>query len=347
MIDFDDQEAIKQIDPQGTLESTKLLAEQCEKAWNDVTTLSVNRDEFQSIKNIVFCGMGASIYGALVARSLFSKELAYPSEIVSDYHLPAYVNNTTLVVLTSYSGTTEEVLSCAREAKTKGAKMLIITKGGQLATFAEENHVLSYVFDAELNPAGVPRLGNGYTILGLLGLLSKTGLITIEEQEITDTIIRLKEKFSEIEARARKDVSVFADKIPVIIAAEHISGNAHILRNQFHETSKTFACYFLIPDLNHHLMEGLQFPKNAPLQFLLIDSPNYEEKIRTRLKLTVDVIDKNNYPIHAILLNGQTEYDDFLEAMVYGGFLTLYLGLHYDQNPAINPWVDYFKEQLK
>ncbi len=347
MVQLNDIEAIKKIDPQGTLASTELLAEQCEKAWNDVTALTIDRDMFRSVKHIVFCGMGASIYGALVARSLFSQELAYPSEIVSDYHLPAYVNDTTLVVLTSYSGTTEEVLSCAHEAKTKGAKMLIITKGGPLAEFAEKNHIPSYVFDAKLNPAGVPRLGNGYTILGLLGLLSKTGLITIGEQEIADAIIRLKEKFSEIQTRAEKDYAVFADKIPVIIAAEHMSGNAHILRNQFHETSKAFACYFLIPDLNHHLMEGLQFPKNAPLQFLLFDSPNYEEKIRTRLKLTADVIDKNNHSLHAILLNGQTAYDDFLEAMVYGSFLTLYLGLHYDQNPAVNPWVDYFKEQLK
>ena len=66
--------------------------------------------------------MGASIYGALVTKSLLGLQMQYPSEVVTDYHLPAYVGENSLVVLTSYSGTTEEVLSCAEEAKAKKLK---------------------------------------------------------------------------------------------------------------------------------------------------------------------------------------------------------------------------------
>lgn len=341
-----DQETIKKIDPQNTVESTELLVKQCKVAWEEVSTLDLTID-ISSIENIVFCGMGASIYGALIVKALLGLELLYPTEIVTDYHLPAYVDENTLVVLTSYSGTTEEVLSCADEAKAKRAKMLILTKGGQLAHFAKENNIPSYIFDGKLNPSNVPRLGNGYTILGLLGLLNKVRIITLEEREIANAIVRLEEKLSEIKHQALSDFELFEEKIPIIFSAEHLSGNAQILRNQFNETSKTFSAYYLVPDLNHHLMEGLQFPSEHNLHFLILNSPNYTFKIKKRMELTMSVIQQNKHKLHQFLTSGQTVYDDFLETLAYGSFLTLYLALRYDQNPAVNPWVDWFKQKLK
>jgi glucose/mannose-6-phosphate isomerase len=344
MIDLDNKDQIKKIDPQDTLGSTELLVKQCEAAWAEVNKLDLPK--FDGINNIVFCGMGASIYGALVAKAILGRNMPYPSECISDYFLPEYVDEHTLVVLTSYSGTTEEVLSCAEDAKTKNAKMLVLTKGGELAKFAQINNISSYIFDAKLNPAGVPRLGNGYTILGLIGLLNKTGVISIQDGEISNAILRFGEKFEEIKSLARKDFELYAHKIPIIISAEHLSGNAQILRNQFNETSKAFSALYLIPDLNHHLMEGLQFPDGAPLQFIILNSRNYSEKITKRVELTIDVIKQNNHSIHEFNTSGSTLYEDFLETLQYGSFITLYLALLYNQNPAINPWVDYFKEKL-
>ncbi len=340
-----DIDAIKRIDPQNTLGSTELMTKQLQAAWDEVMKLPVNIDTAK-IKNIVFCGMGASVYGALVLKALFSNELPCPTEVISDYHLPPYVDDTTLVVLTSYSGTTEEVISCAQEALTKNTQMLILTKGGPLAEFAKKNSISAYIFDGKLNPAGIPRLGNGYTILGLIGLMNKARIISIEEREISEAITRLEEKRENLKLKAMQDAELFVGKIPVIFAAEHLSGNAQIFRNQFNETSKAFSAYYLIPDLNHHLMEGLQFPTNSPLYFIMLDSQNYSPKIKKRVELTLDVVKQNKQDIMTFATTGQTFYDDFLEILAYGSYITLYLGLLYDQNPAINPWVDYFKEKL-
>ncbi|MBI5044339.1 MAG: SIS domain-containing protein [Candidatus Levybacteria bacterium] len=341
-----DIEGIKKIDPRDTFASTELLVKQCKAAWEDISKLDISFDT-NGIVNIVFCGMGASIYGALVTKALLGLEIAYPSEIVTDYHLPTYVDEHTLVVLTSYSGTTEEVLSCAKEAKARDAKMLILTKGGPLLEFAKENAIPSYIFDGKLNPSGVPRLGNGYTILGLIGLLNKARIINIEEREILDAITRLEEKLPEIKGQAHREFEIFQNKIPVIITAEHLSGNGQILRNQCNETAKTFSCYYVVPDLNHHLMEGLQFPKDHNLHFLFLNSQNYSSKIKKRMQLTIDVVKQNNHELHEFMTSGQSIYDDFLEVLAYGSYLTLFLSLRYDQDPAVNPWVDWFKEQLK
>lgn len=345
MTNFDNLDQIRKIDPQNTVGSTELLPRQCESAWNEVNKITVPAS-YHEIKNIVFCGMGASVYGALVLKAMAGREMPLPSEVISDYFLPDYVDSNTLVVLTSYSGTTEEVLSCAKEAKVKNAKMIVLTKGGQLAKFAEDNSLPAYIFDGKLNPAGAPRFGCGYTILGLIGLLNKIGIFEISEHEISDAISRLKEKIGEMKSQAQQDSFLFSEKIPVVFAAEHLSGNAQIMRNQFNETSKAFSSYYLLPDLNHHLMEGLQFPKNAPLRFLILNTKNFSAKIQKRIELTTDVIKQNKHEVHEFKTNGQTIYDDFFEVLQYGSFLTLYLGLAYDQNPAINPWVDYFKNKL-
>ncbi len=345
MQNLNDTEAIRKIDPKDTLGSTEKSVEQMEAAWQQVQALEVPQD-YTLIKNIVGCGMGASIYGALVLKALLGSSSKYPMETISDYHLPQYVGSDTLVILTSYSGTTEEVLSCAEEAKKKGAKMLVLTKGGPLAEFAKTNNIPAYIFDGKLNPAGVPRLGNGYSILGLIGLLNKAGVTSLPNEKIVDAVEVLKGKVLDIKAKAMKDAALFVGKVPVIFAAEHLSGNAQIFRNQFNETSKTFSAFYLIPDLNHHLMEGLQFPEPTNLKFIVLKSKNYSPKIQKRVDLTIKVVQQNKQDVFEYQAGGKTIYEDVLEVIVYGSYLTLFLGLLYDQNPAINPWVDYFKEQL-
>lgn len=346
MIDLTDQKLIEELDPQGTLSSTEQLVKQCEHAWNEVFELSLPDFEDFRPQNIVFCGMGASMYGALVTKSLFGRNLPVPIEIVSDYHVPSYVNSNTLVILTSYSGTTEETVSCGEDALAQGAKIVVLTKGGDLEKLAKEHDFPSYIFDGKLNTAGVPRLGNGYTIIGLLALLSRLSILPIDERKVSEALKRMHDKLPSIKENAKAHTAELEGKIPVVLAAEHLLGNAHILRNQFNETSKTFSASFPIPDLNHHLMEGLSFPKDAPLMFLSLTSENYAPKILKRFELTRDVITQNGYKVIEVETSAQTVYDDFLELMVYGSFLTLYLGLSYKQNPAINPWVDYFKEKL-
>ncbi len=346
MIDLTNIDAIKKLDPRDTLGSTELLAKQCQEAWKQVNLINVPND-YKQIANIVCCGMGASIYGALVTRALVGPEMKYPFELVSDYHLPKYVNEKTLVILTSYSGTTEEVLSCAKEAKEKNAKMLVLTKGGDLAEFAKTNNIPAYIFDAKLNPAGVPRLGNGYSVLGLLGLLFKAGIVDIDEVKLKAALENIINNKTTIKKQALDTVKQFENKIPIVIAAEHLAGNAQILRNQFNETSKTFSALYLVPDLNHHLMEGLQFPSESNLIFILLNSANYSDKIKKRMVLTKTVIEQNKREVFEYEANGANVYEDFLNVMVFGSYLTLYLGLIYGQNPAVNPWVDYFKQELK
>lgn len=345
MTDLNNIDEINKLDPGGAYGSTFMLPEQAQAAWNQVKELQISQD-FSGVNKIVCCGMGASMYGALVFKSLLGDKIPYPLEIVSDYHLPEYVDENTLVILTSASGSTEETLSCAAEGLTKHAKMIVVTGGGKLKEWADANNVPGYYYDGKLNPSKVPRLGGGYSIIGLLGMLQRIGVAKFDGAAIEQALQKLKTQSDQLKQKAIQDASSFENKLPIVIGAEHLTANALIWRNQFNETSKTFSAMYVVPDLNHHLMEGLAFPKDSHLVFIMIDSNNYSNKIKKRMQLTEDVIKQNNHEVYKYQASGANIYEDFLEILAFGSYFTLFLSLLNEQNPAINPWVDYFKEQL-
>lgn len=346
MVDLTNLEEIKKIDPKNVFGSAEMLPNQCEQIWEEGKRVEFPAI-YKNVKNILFCGMGGSAYGAYVVSSLFSNKLSISHFIVNDYHIPKFVDKNTLVILSSYSGTTEEVLSCAEEAKERKAKIVGLTTGGALGTFCIENNFPALIFAPKYNPSGQPRLGTGYMIIGTICILKSTSLIHTTDEEVKRAINELREHISSIKQHAREDAKKLMDTIPLIFSAEFLSGNAHIMRNQFNETAKNFAAFSELPELNHHLMEGLKNPKGKKLTTIFITSGLYSDVLKKRIELTSDVVSKNEIQLIEYKAKGTTRLSQMLNVLSYGGYVTLYLALIYGQNPSLIPWVDYFKEKLK
>ena len=134
---LDSREEIIKLDKQNVLGSVEQLADQIEDAWNGAKSVKVPA-EYKAVKNIVVSGMGGSALGAHVIKTLYKDSLRQPLEVVNHYQLPAYVNSDTLVVLSSYSGSTEETLASAEDAKKRGAKIVVIAAGGKLLEFGSK-----------------------------------------------------------------------------------------------------------------------------------------------------------------------------------------------------------------
>lgn len=345
MIDLNNLEAIKKLDPKDVLGSTNLFLEQCKQIQQTVDRFFLDPALGQA-KNIVFSAMGGSAYGGQVVQTLYKKELKVPVIVNNEYNLPGFVNSNSLVFLTSYSGGTEETLASFEEAKKKGAKIIGLTTGGKLAALMKEQNYPVMVIDPQNNPSNQPRLGTGYIIFGTILVLNKLGFIHLESKEIEAVLDYLAKEQAVIRKEAIKDSQQLFNKIPVIFAASHLIGNAHILRNQLNETAKSFATYSLLPELNHHLMEGLKNPANKQLIIIIIKSDLYPERIKLRVNLTEDVVKKNNIPVLVSQPQGQTTLTQVLEILIWGGYLTFYLAMLYGQDPSLIPWVDYVKEQL-
>jgi len=333
------------LDPKNVFDSTGMLVDQCSYIWELVKTVEFP-ESYKSLENVTLCGMGGSRYGAYIVQNLYRDLLKVPLLEYGDYHLPAYVSEKSLFILSSYSGETEEPLSSAQEVIEKGYPIVGLTSGGRVLEMSKLNNFPAIVFDKKYNPSGQPRLGTGYMIFGVIALLTRLGYLQVSDEEVENAISELRKNGDAIQSAAKEIAQKIYVSIPVCFAAEFLNGNIHIIRNQFNETAKSFAAFSILPELNHHLMEGLKFPADKKLYVLFIDSLLYSDKLQKRIAITKDVVVKNNIPQVSFKAKGATKLSQMLNVLSFGGYASLYLAFLYDQDPSVIPWVDYFKEQM-
>ena len=304
----------------------------------------------------LLCGMGGSALGARMVDSLSYDKLRVPLEIFNDYKLPYYANSKTLVFLSSYSGSTEETINCFYESIKVNCKMFVISTGGKLTELAVKNNKPRYIINPINNPSKQPRMSIGYTTGAVLALLSKLGLMHLTKDEIDqayyDMLKSLKDFDEEIPYElniAKKFAKLLVNKAPILIVSEHLIGVAHTMKNQFNENAKTFSALFEIPELNHHLMEGLKYPAKLReiFYFLIINSKLYTEDVQKRYPITADVISKNGYRSSYFSPQSENKLSQVFETLIFGTFVNYYLTKDYDIDPIQIPWVDYFKDKLK
>jgi len=352
---LDARAEINELDKQNALGSIEMLGSQIQQVWKEVQNISFP-DSYTAIKNVVVAGMGGSVLGTHVIQTLFKEQLKIPVFIVPDYELPSFVNSETLVIASSYSGTTEETLAAVKDAQKKGARIAGITSGGKLAELLRESKYPSLIFDPVFNPSNSPRMALGYSIFGQIALFSKLGLLQFTEsdyQNVLNTIAQMHLKMSASVPQDQNPAKLLAfelvGRLPIIITAEHLEGMAHVFANQLNENAKTFSEYRVVPELNHHLMEGLQFPETnaANLLFVTVPSKLYSKPNQNRMALTEQVIEKNKLEYREVPVDGETKIEQAFAFLVFGAYTSFYLSMLNNQNPIPNPWVDWFKNELK
>ncbi|KKQ97540.1 MAG: Bifunctional phosphoglucose/phosphomannose isomerase [Candidatus Woesebacteria bacterium GW2011_GWB1_39_12] len=327
---------------------------QLKQAWEEINTLFIPED-YKNVSNVVVSGMGGSALGARIIDSYIVDKIRLPIEIYTEYHLPNYVNKNTLVISYSYSGNTEETINATYEALQRNAKIFCVTTGGKLSEIAEKENIPAYVFNPINNPSKEPRMSLGYSIGTYFSLFHKLGFISLDRDDIDTAINSMYEFLTEFHENidtdknlAYKLASSLKNYIPVIITSEHLYGISHAIKNQINENSKTFSILFDIPELNHHLLEGLRNPDKIKkdFKFLFFNSSKYSEKIQKRYKITAEVVEKNGFEYLIYNPRSDTKLKELFEIFILGSFISYYLAKFYQVDPLKIPWVDYFKERL-
>jgi glucose/mannose-6-phosphate isomerase len=352
MNDLDDLDKTKKIDSRDMAGSIVYLKDQVKSAWSESRALKLP-DEYRKVKNICLIGMGGSALGAHIIRSVY--DIPVPFQIVQEYTLPAFVNENTLVITSSYSGTTEEVNSSLKDAIRKKAKIVGITSGAALADDLKQNSLPCYQFDEKFNPSNNPRLGLGYTLVGILGMLSNLGLVEVADkniQKITARVDELNATFSpeskQSDNEAKQQAEELLGKIFTIVAGPFLAGNAHTFANQINEGAKAFGSYFLLSELNHHLLEGITHPEalRRIVKFFNFESDLYEEKIKIRMKVGNELLDRFNIPYTSYKIKSSEKDVAAFEALAFSSWTSFYMAIAYGVDPSVIPNVDYFKKQL-
>ena len=351
---LDDNKNFRKFDPENLYESLTKFGRQFDAGWHAAEFVNINFDK-EKIKNVVFTGMGGSNLSAEIVKSLSPFLLSVPFEIVANYRLPAYADKNTLVILSSYSGNTEEIISCAQDASMRSCPSVCITTGGKLMELAVNQRIPLIELEEKFNPSRSPRAGICLSlgaIISFLLRLNPPAKKHFNQKDITQTIERVLDVVNmhkSTQENPAKSLAIKHKGVGIIFfSANHLSGIGKIFGNYLNETAKTFSAQFNIPDLNHHLLEGLTFPSSLKddTSIIILNSGNFPEIIQKRIKITRDVLIKQKFRVTVIKPEVIDPILQVFESLVFLVMFSYYLGIVNKVNPAINPWVDYLKSTL-
>lgn len=353
MISLDSLEFSLNSDLDLVYRSVAALPEQCSHGW-EVGLQTKLPAAYTTCNRIIVAGMGGSHLATRLLKAVYATSFKKSIEVVNSYELPAYADKRTLVIASSYSGSTEESLMVAQQAHKKGCKVIVIATGGRLVEWARRYKRPVFQFDPLYNPSKQPRIAVGYSLFIQLAIFKQVGL-KISEGELKKTISHLHGLAEDWELdsptfvnRAKQIAKQIYGFTPLWMAAQHLAGNIHVASNQTNETAKSFAGYYEIPELNHHLMEGLKHPGKVykKLRALAIVSDKYLPRNLKRFEVTRQVFERQLIEWVEYRATASTAFGEACEVLMLTGFITFYLSVLYGENPQIVPWVDFFKREL-
>ena len=270
------------------------------------TTFKKPRHE---IKNIVICGLGGSGIGAKIVCNWLLDELKLPVLVSNEYALPAYANQHTLVIGTSYSGNTEETMMALQEAQALGCHIIGICSGGQLAAFCAQ-----YSHSCCLVPTGKPpRAALAFSLVHLLNLFAELALCSPKHlNSMLAATATLTSDLETIQGRAKELAAFLLGKVGVYYAETKYEGIIVRARQQFNENAKYLGWHHTLPEMNHNELVGWSGgdARFAPVFFSSGDlHPNNQK----RLEITMAAIAQKCGEIFVLETKGAT----FIERSIY------------------------------
>jgi len=309
------------------------------------------KQEYSEILNIVIVGMGGSAIGGDVVSVLEENNIKVPLIVCRGYSIPEWVTNKTLVILSSYSGNTEETLSSLDDAIRKRAVLCGLTTGGILAERLEKLKA-----DVIIIPSGLqPRAALAFSFIPMIKLLEKIGLIkTNIDSWIQKSIESISSKRS-LYSIDRDDNPVMKlsksiyKKIPIIYSDTSTMKVAGVrLKGQICENSKMLSYFNELPEQNHNEIVGWE---NNPELFnhlfviwLLDKSDNPRIKLRTRITQTI--LREKDVDQATIRVDGDSFQERFLNIIHYGDWLSFWCAILHNTNPSPVTNIDRLKKTL-
>jgi glucose/mannose-6-phosphate isomerase len=296
--------------------------------------------------------MGGSAIGGDLVRSYLADELKIPFLINRNYTLPNFVGPASLVIVSSYSGNTEETLSAYAEAKDRKAKIICICSGGKLMELAKQDGFL-WVKVPEGYP---PRAALGYSFVLPLMILVLLKLAPDKQSELEETIKTLINGLNSYKAEKKTSENIAKQlalklhkKLPIIYSAEnHLDAVATRWKGQICENSKMLAFANFFPEFNHNELVGwkkIDEYKDKLVVIILKDKDDHI-RIKRRIEITNGIIQGLGVEIIQKESIGQGLLSRIFSLIQLGDFTSLYLAILNQIDPTPVEVINFLKNEL-
>jgi len=344
---LDDANVLNQRDPDGAL---NIASMQYDQENFRVVVQNMDNDN-RSITNVVVAGMGGSALAPLLVKAWLKAELTVPFEIIRSYDLPAYVGHNTLVIASSYSGNTEETLSCLDQAESKGAQMAIIASGGKLLDRAKANQISYAVLPAGLQP----RMAVIDDLCALVTMLANFSIVPISKlDELTNKSDWLKQESAKWARGAltgdnlAKQLALQAvGKTAVFYGGALTSPIAYKWKISWNENAKNVAFWNELPEFNHNEFVGwTSHPVEKPFAIFDLVSSFEHPQILKRFKVSDRLLSGKRPKSTVINLVGDSVIEQLLWGSVLADFVSIYVAILNGVNPMPVQLIEKLKQEL-
>ncbi|MEA3344848.1 MAG: bifunctional phosphoglucose/phosphomannose isomerase [Chloroflexota bacterium] len=350
MIDLDQPSRFSAVDHENMLSHIDRWADQCKRAWDRV------QDFAQSLtvppfRGVLVLGMGGSAIGGDLLAALAARSSPVPIQVNRDYTLPDWVGDSTLVIGSSYSGSTEETLAAFKAARRRGCRLLALSSGGELADLARQYGApwLHIPYKSQ------PRAALGYSLIFLIGLGQRMGLLPDQSEALEEAIEVLNAQREEIgaqvpvaENQAKQLALELRDHLPVIYGAGILAPVARRWKTQINENAKSWALWEEMPEFDHNTVASFGLPKPLLKQIytIALTAPSMHPRHRLRFEISAELIAREGIAQKEIEAQGGAPLAQMVSAIQFGDYVSYYLAMLYEVDPTEIPNIQYLKRRL-
>lgn len=303
----------------------------------------INNGKLQPAERLIVCGMGGSRLSADILAALKPEKVRAVHLSYGLPELPATDFATALLVLSSYSGGTEEILESYDLARARGLNFAVMAVGGELLARAERDGVPCIQFP---NTGIQPRLSIGFGVKALAAFLEDEKLLA--ELNSLEKILQPES----LELRGSELARDLVGQLPLIYASEKNRALAQIWKIKINENSKIPAFANALPELNHNEMTGFDSAPGARMlsenmtAIFLADSSDHPQ-IQKRFAATEKLYRDRKIKTLRIDLGGATRAERLFNNLLLADWVSVVLGESYGAETEQVPMVEEFKALIK
>ncbi|MGI8808071.1 MAG: bifunctional phosphoglucose/phosphomannose isomerase [Acidimicrobiales bacterium] len=337
------------IDSQGMLDAALALPEQMCVARDQARGLE-GLPEREEIEQVVVLGMGGSGIAGDVIMSAAGPFMPLPVLVFRSYNVPAFVDEGTLVFAISFSGDTEETVEAVTTAALQGARVVAVTRGGELGHLAE-----SWGVPVIGVPEGIPqpRAGLGALAIPPLVVLEEIGLFPGATYWIDAAVEQLKVRRDQL-AKPANIAQELARRIGRTMPLIHGGGGlgavaAQRWKTDINENAKCPAFWNAQSELCHNEVSGWgQHGDLTRQMFTLVNLRHDFEhpQVMHRFHLTADLLDEVMSSIEEVHAEGEGELAQLLDLMLVGNLTSLHMAFQEGIDPGPIPAQEQIKDAL-
>ncbi|HSD62236.1 MAG TPA: bifunctional phosphoglucose/phosphomannose isomerase [Ignavibacteriaceae bacterium] len=336
---------VSKYDPQNQFNVLIDTWKQVEFAWNN--NIDTGTFKTKKFRNIIVCGLGGSAISADILHNFLKDELKIPLFVNRNYNLPAFADKNTLLIISSYSGNTEETISCLKEGLDKQYNIICVSTGGKVEEIAMEHNILL----VKMKPGFQPRYALGSSFFSLIKILSELKIIPGQDETVQKikNIWQVKgQEYSKENNIAFECAEQLIGFIPVIYSTVDTSSAGYRFKCQFNENAKMHAFQNIIPELNHNEIIGWESftEKQFSAKVINILDESYHPQIKKRFEITSELATKKGVDY----LNIESDEDEFkvrlMDLIYLFDWITYYAAVLRGYDPSEIDYIHTLKERL-